>query len=95
MKKVSLRFETILRLKEFLEVVAITRYQIDFKRGFPFLHLKQQSHGNKISKALFRKEDISRELRQRHSPQDTPYFLLRTKDSYCHPSFYFLTSQEK
>lgn len=29
MKKVSLRFETILRLKEFLEVVAVTKYQID------------------------------------------------------------------
>jgi hypothetical protein len=29
MKKVSLRFETILRLKEFLDVVTITKYQID------------------------------------------------------------------
>lgn len=29
MKKVSLRFETILRLFDFLDVVAITKYQID------------------------------------------------------------------
>ena len=29
MKKVYLKFETILRLSEFLDVVAITRYQID------------------------------------------------------------------
>ena len=29
MKKVSLKFETILRLFEFLDVSAITRYQVD------------------------------------------------------------------
>ena len=29
MKRVCLKFETILRLKEFLEVVVLTQYQLD------------------------------------------------------------------
>jgi hypothetical protein len=29
MKKVCLKFETILRLREFLDVVALTKYQLD------------------------------------------------------------------